>query len=265
VRNFGTLDVAMQLAQPCAAGMQACLASFDGFPGSGGTEQTTGLNFTATTAGTYFVAIESYFPMPMASSTIDIRFAVTQCGNGVLEGSENCDDGGTATGDGCNATCQVESGFLCEGAGAGSCAAIPMSGGDTCGGAIVVDTFPAFFANTNFNQYANDLTPATSGAVAPLVNCAATASGMGRDVVFQVVVPAGLTLTVTGSSSPDTVRHILPTCTMGSHCISSVDDPNNGPVTFTNSSGMPQTVFVVNENYATTVPTGPFSLRFSVN
>ncbi|KAL4421057.1 hypothetical protein ABPG77_001352 [Micractinium sp. CCAP 211/92] len=35
------------------------------------------------------------------------------CGNGVLEGLEECDDGNTQPGDGCDATCKVESGWHC--------------------------------------------------------------------------------------------------------------------------------------------------------
>src|SRR5260370_23921437 len=30
------------------------------------------------------------------------------CGNGVVEGTEECDDGNTTSGDGCSATCQLE-------------------------------------------------------------------------------------------------------------------------------------------------------------
>ncbi len=38
------------------------------------------------------------------------------CGNGVVEGSEQCDDGGTTSGDGCSATCQLENASaLCDG------------------------------------------------------------------------------------------------------------------------------------------------------
>ncbi|MCX6817786.1 MAG: VWA domain-containing protein [Candidatus Aenigmarchaeota archaeon] len=37
------------------------------------------------------------------------------CGNGVKEGSEGCDDGNTANGDGCNSGCQVETGWACTG------------------------------------------------------------------------------------------------------------------------------------------------------
>ena len=36
------------------------------------------------------------------------------CGNGFLDVSEQCDDGNSDTGDGCDAGCQLESGFLCS-------------------------------------------------------------------------------------------------------------------------------------------------------
>jgi cysteine-rich repeat protein len=36
------------------------------------------------------------------------------CGNGVLEGSEQCDDGNLVTGDGCSATCQLETYYRCD-------------------------------------------------------------------------------------------------------------------------------------------------------
>jgi cysteine-rich repeat protein len=38
------------------------------------------------------------------------------CGNGTLDAEETCDDGGTAAGDGCGPTCEVEQGYACEGA-----------------------------------------------------------------------------------------------------------------------------------------------------
>ncbi|MFO0612902.1 MAG: DUF4215 domain-containing protein [Polyangiaceae bacterium] len=117
VKNFGTLDVVWQLIQPCGAGAQACLATYDSTPGAGNGEQTTGLNYNVTTAGTYYVAVESYFPTPMASSTYDLRFVVTHpCGNGMIDAGEACDDGNPTTGDGCTPTCTVEPGFFCTGA-----------------------------------------------------------------------------------------------------------------------------------------------------
>ncbi|KAL3143288.1 hypothetical protein ABBQ38_002130 [Trebouxia sp. C0009 RCD-2024] len=37
------------------------------------------------------------------------------CGNGLVEGLEQCDDGNTASGDGCSSTCQIKEGFQCSG------------------------------------------------------------------------------------------------------------------------------------------------------
>jgi cysteine-rich repeat protein len=40
---------------------------------------------------------------------------VPLCGNGVIDNGEQCDDNGTAAGDGCSDTCQIEEGFECTG------------------------------------------------------------------------------------------------------------------------------------------------------
>ena len=37
------------------------------------------------------------------------------CGNGEIEGDEQCDDGNAHDNDGCNKLCEVEQGWLCEG------------------------------------------------------------------------------------------------------------------------------------------------------
>jgi cysteine-rich repeat protein/probable HAF family extracellular repeat protein len=37
------------------------------------------------------------------------------CGNGIVGGSEECDDGDITPGDGCDASCQIETGWICEG------------------------------------------------------------------------------------------------------------------------------------------------------
>jgi fibro-slime domain-containing protein len=62
--------------------------------------------------------------------------AAPVCGDGVLAGSEACDDGNTADGDGCSAGCQVEQGWACP-AGT-SCVDLQICGnailevGETC-------------------------------------------------------------------------------------------------------------------------------------
>jgi cysteine-rich repeat protein len=37
------------------------------------------------------------------------------CGDGIVDGTEQCDDGNTMNGDGCSSTCHIENGFLCSG------------------------------------------------------------------------------------------------------------------------------------------------------
>jgi fibro-slime domain-containing protein len=39
--------------------------------------------------------------------------ATQKCGDGKITGTEECDDGNTVSGDGCSATCQLETGFAC--------------------------------------------------------------------------------------------------------------------------------------------------------
>jgi formylglycine-generating enzyme len=43
------------------------------------------------------------------------RNAAATCGDGVLEGDEQCDDGGRVELDGCNHACQIETGYACSG------------------------------------------------------------------------------------------------------------------------------------------------------
>lgn len=50
----------------------------------------------------------------------------TECGDGKIISPEVCDDNGKVAGDGCSATCTVESGFTCNGAEPTTC--IPTCG-----------------------------------------------------------------------------------------------------------------------------------------
>lgn len=40
---------------------------------------------------------------------------LSTCGNGVVEGSEECDNGDTKDGDGCSSLCKIEPGWTCSG------------------------------------------------------------------------------------------------------------------------------------------------------
>jgi len=43
-------------------------------------------------------------------------FTVSACGDTQIEGLEQCDDGNTDPGDGCDASCEIEEGWTCDGA-----------------------------------------------------------------------------------------------------------------------------------------------------
>jgi cysteine-rich repeat protein len=52
------------------------------------------------------------------------------CGDGILTGWETCEDGNTASGDGCSSDCVIEPGWKCEG--------LPAICTTICGDGIVV-------------------------------------------------------------------------------------------------------------------------------
>jgi len=59
-----------------------------------------------------FVAGATTTPFPTGATFVwtddTDNVAIATCGNGALEGAEECDDGNTISGDGCSATCQIE-------------------------------------------------------------------------------------------------------------------------------------------------------------
>lgn len=63
------------------------------------------------------------------------KFSGPVCGNGLITGSEACDDGNTTSGDGCSSTCTIESGANCNGAPSVctlSCGNGTIEGGEQC-------------------------------------------------------------------------------------------------------------------------------------
>ncbi len=107
-------------------------------------------------AGTYYIRahhfsgngtalIDAYSMLITAEST---------CGDGAIESTEECDDGNTADGDGCDASCTVEAGYLCNGTpsmcalscgdgvinGADACDDMNMIDGDGCSSTCAVET-----------------------------------------------------------------------------------------------------------------------------
>lgn len=71
---------------------------------------------------------------------------VIMCGNGIVEGGEQCDDGDLDDGDGCSANCTVEDGAVCDN---GEQGIGPSICGFSCDITVVKSSNPAF--NTEFD------------------------------------------------------------------------------------------------------------------
>ncbi len=74
-------------------------------------ENTATLDVTSITAGSMtYTANATVDPLLGTYPALSARTTVTyiQCGNGIVEASEQCDDGNTTADDGCNASCQLE-------------------------------------------------------------------------------------------------------------------------------------------------------------
>ena len=85
--------------------------------------------------------------------TTDAGSVVTVCGDDIVAGSEICDDGNTADGDGCSSTCAIESGYICEnGSDAdGPCPAGLVGQGhvvENCGDGVITPSEQCDDANT---------------------------------------------------------------------------------------------------------------------
>jgi cysteine-rich repeat protein len=90
--------------------------------------------------------------------------ALPVCGNGVIESGEECDDDNLTVGDGCSATCTVESGFTCAGQ-PSVCTPI------VCGNGIPQPGEQRDDGNMDDNDCChNDCTAAPPGTMMPQVN-----------------------------------------------------------------------------------------------
>ena len=104
------------------------------------------------------------------------------CGNGVIETGEQCDDGNTASGDGCSSTCQTEA------------VTPPGGGGPSDGGAPTITVSPTEFTidlavNTTTERA---ITITNNGAMS--LNVSIIQTNLGNHIILgvsSVMVPAG--------------------------------------------------------------------------
>jgi hypothetical protein len=131
---------------------------------------------------------------------------------------------------------------------------------------------------TNESCSAPDVVTLTAGAATRLVDLTDAAaditpdlcgtSAVGGDVVYQVVIPAGQTLTVvvtpTGTMLDSVVFDITPVCTMATSEVCADTGYQGDPETLVvpNTTGAPKTVFIVVKAYDSTY-TGEANITFS--
>ncbi|XXY15147.1 DUF4215 domain-containing protein [Sorangium sp. So ce216] len=60
------------------------------------------------------IVVDAYEPRAAGPYTLNVTFTPIVCGDGTVGATEECDDGNTASGDGCSALCVYEPDVLCE-------------------------------------------------------------------------------------------------------------------------------------------------------
>lgn len=108
--EHGGVDAVLGILPTCDGGTE-CLAAEGRLGG-----EENGISYTATADETVFAYVSAFEDFSGAgpfTTDYDIRFAITECGDGVSEGGEQCDDNNAVDGDGCSA-CGVDLGFECD-------------------------------------------------------------------------------------------------------------------------------------------------------
>jgi cysteine-rich repeat protein len=187
--------------EACVAGA-ACVASIDGLQAS--ETETNGIRFqNGETAQTVFLVVETYSSLS-ATAPFDIHIEIDECGDGQVDAPETCDDGGTDDADGCSATCNVESGYACDGTSLSTCYDISACTTVTClvgpcdGGTVISATqsagLPLAIPDNNVTGVSSVLTiPATAGTIRHLA--------LGLDVTHGYV--SDMDIFLSGPSGPE--------------------------------------------------------------
>jgi cysteine-rich repeat protein len=236
-----TFTAALVLATDCAALEGSCTSYEEGSSGDlhGSWTNTTG------SAATVFIIVDSGYGSSNQQGQFDLQLNTRTpvCGDGVIDGTEACDDGNTAPSDGCDASCTVESGFVCSSA-PSFCYATGT--GDICGagnGGPAIPLTPGSYAfdTTGFTNDYDDY----NGA------CGTNKTGAGPDAIFEINVPDGGILEVvnTDSVSFDGVVVFADDCTdiMGS-CLDWSDTPEE--VAYQNNTGAAKTIYFIIDGWS---------------
>lgn len=88
---------------------------------NGGAGLCSLVSFVNLAAGNYFAEVTTAVPLSI-DYRLRIQKTIYQCGNGIKEGPEQCDDGNTVSGDSCSSLCQFEFTAEDEASGNNTCA-----------------------------------------------------------------------------------------------------------------------------------------------
>jgi cysteine-rich repeat protein len=248
VSDFGGADLRLRILDGgMCGGATPCAVSIDG------PENTPGASYTAAVAGPVYMVVETFSTTP-GSKDIDLDFAISACGDGIIDVGQACDDGDTSSGDGCSATCTVEPGYTCTGA-PSVCTNIPLA---SCADPIVV-LDGSTFAAADITVFGDNL------GMQPTASC--TTDGTGRsELVFRADLQAGETLNVTDSGSADLMLKVLAggMCGNSVACAAATDEPEVvGGVSYTASAAGP--VYVSVETYSTSPGSKAIDLDFLIS
>jgi cysteine-rich repeat protein len=135
------------------------------------------------------------------------------CGDGAIGPNEGCDDANGVDGDGCSASCAVESGAVCSGE-----PSICENG--TCAAPFLVTSTPFELSGPDLSVYGDEGDFGLGGGCLTAIG-----DQLGPDVVFGVELLAGERVYVSEQGTALVVMHVLEpgTCSAGAICAESAD------------------------------------------
>jgi len=221
-----TASVLSSCAAPVGAAAQVLACSWKGdalsdpfgIEGLGSPTKRVGVPVVSGT--TYFVVVDSAVGSGSASSgPFELRVHVTPpvCGNGIVEGTETCDDGGTDVNDGCDASCHLE----------------PVTSRSTCADA---EALTLAESTPGSGSYAGSFARGTTNLLANGNFFTSTADddepcwAPGKNAFFAVTAPAAGVLRATARSAAfDVVLGIRkPSCVLAGPALACANDSAKG-------------------------------------
>ncbi len=212
-------------------------AAADFLTGLGSAPKTLSAPVRANT--TYYVFVDSWTNTGSTAGgpfKLDLTVTPAVCGNGIIDGTEQCDDGGTEDDDGCSATCQLET-----------------HGPKTCASAEAVTLTPTGAPGT----YSATLARGTTGYSASH-NFTTTTNHVcqapGREAYFAVTAPvAGILRAKVQSSALDAVLGFREPCaTSGTPLACGNAAPKGSLETLATPIAAGETLWVVVDTASTT-------------